>query len=164
MASRNGRLIAVGPKNSCRTRVGPAPPPIASQSAGLTAAAIGPASHFAVGTEDGHVRTSMNGGPWGRFTFGPPTRVAAIAYAPLDPRLIRVVWKSGEMAELDSSSETWRLLYRFPTGIHAAAWTRSGTMVAVAIGKEVWLVVPGAGDQATVRLLVTHEGGRDVAG
>jgi hypothetical protein len=162
MASRNGQLMAVG-KNSCRTRAGPAPPPIASRSAGLTAAAIGPASHFAAGTENGRVRTSINGGPWGRHEFGPLTRVVAIAYAPRNPRLIRVVWKSGEVAELDSSSETWRLLYRFPTGIHAAAWTRAGTMLAVAIGKEVWLVVPVAGDQATGRPLWTHDGVRDVA-
>lgn len=162
MATRNGRLVAVGRSNSCRMRGGPAPPPITLPMAGLTAAAIGANTDFAVGTESGELRTST-GGPWDAFTFGPRERVAAIAYASRHPGLIRVVWASGEVAELERASGTWRLLYQFPATIHAATWTRAGTMLAVAIGKEVWLVVPGAGDQTAGRLLWIHDGVRAVA-
>jgi CHAT domain-containing protein len=163
MASRSAQFMAVGPKNACRTCGGPAPPPVPEPWAGLKAAAIGSGSHFAVGTENGFLRTVTHGRPWGHDGFGISKPVAAIAYAPPNSRLVRVAWESGELAERDQVDQTWRLLYQFPAGIRSAAWTRAGTMLAVATGKEVWLVIPGAGEQTTGHLLWTHEGVRAVA-
>jgi sulfur carrier protein ThiS len=159
IAAQLGKFMAVGVRNACETRGWPAPPSIPPPLAGLRAAAIGPGGRVAVGTNAGYLRTWTPGRrEWDMSTFGSTEPVAAIAYAHQQPELIRVVWESGELAELDQASETWRLLHTFPARVRAAAWAKAGTMLAVAAGSEVWLVAPGAGETTAARLLWNQDG------
>ena len=164
VAARGDRLVAVGPGNGCRTSGRPSPPPITRPKAGLTAVAIGSRGHVAVGTEDGYLRTWAPGRrEWDQPKFGISKPVVAISYAGSGSALIRAVWESGEVAELDRANGTWRLLHRFPDGVRAAAWTRTGTMLAAAMGEEFWLVIPGEGGQFAARLLWPQAGVMAVA-
>jgi hypothetical protein len=164
VAARGDRLVAVGPGNGCRTSGRPSPPPITRPKAGLTAVAIGSRGHVAVGTEDGYLRTWAPGRrEWDQPKFGISKPVVAISYAGSGSALIRAVWESGEVAELDRASGTWRLLHQLPDGVRAAAWTRTGTMLAAAAGEEFWLVIPGEGGQFAARLLWPQAGVMAVA-
>ena len=167
ISTRNDWLVAVGPRNSCRTLGwSPEPPPIPEPIAGLMAAAISHDGRIALGTEQGLLRTWAPGRCWEVLRTGISTKVKAVAFVDPVPGsspggatpVIRGVWESGEVAQLSlAENESWRLLHQFPPGIRTAAWTRDGTTLAAASGKEVRLVGLTAGGDATARLLWTQE-------
>jgi hypothetical protein len=160
VAARGDWLVAAGPGNACQTRGWvAAPPAIPQPRAGLKTAAISSDGQIAVGAEGGYLRTWAPGRSWDKIEVSDialPAR--AIAFASPGSGLIRAVWESGEVRELDRGTGAWRALYRFPDKVRAAAWTRAGTMLAAATGQEVWLVSPGESGPAAARRLWTQPG------
>ncbi len=165
VAARDDWLVAAGRRNTSQTRGwSPGPSLVPEPIAGQKAAVISPHGHVAIGDESGRLRVWAPGRSWDVVYTGMSSPVRAIAFAGIGSGLIRAVWESGEVRELalGERAGTGHLLHRFPAGVHAAAWTSDGTMLAVATGHEVWLVSPGHRG-GTAALLWTQPGVRAVA-
>ena len=188
VAARDQWVVAAGPRNGLATSGwSPAPPDLLPPINGMQAAAIGPGGEIVLGDESGRVQMWSPGDQtWiqlcggtsrrcgqeeepcpvaGTGCAGTGQQVRAVTFAGTAAEKVSVAWASGEVSELPlgAGQRNWHRLHSFGTTVSAAQWRRDGAALAVAAGRDVWLVRPGGDDEATVFRAWSQDAVRAVA-
>jgi hypothetical protein len=178
VAVRDHWVVAAGQRNWFAVNGwSPKPPELLPPLNGQKSAAIGPSGEIILGDERGRIqmwapgnrkwgelcggtgklcgRTGGQCGASGKLCAGTGKQALAVTFVGSPAQMVRAVWASGEVSELSlaAGAQEWRRLHSFNANVRAAAWSHEGAMVAVAVGKEVWLVCPSrTGDGAVLPL------------
>jgi hypothetical protein len=188
VAARDQRVVAAGPRNGLATRGwSPAPPALPPPVNGIQAAAIGSGGEIVLGDESGRVQmwapgdriwTELCGGSSRRCgrpgepcasagigCAGTGEQVRAVTFAGSLVETVAVAWASGEVSKLSlgAGQQNWRRLHSFGAPIGAAQWSRDGAVLAVAVGRAVWLIRSGGDGDARALPVWTQDGVRAVA-
>lgn len=161
LAVRDGWIVAGGPRNACVTHGwSPGPPRLPPPIRGQKAAAIGSGGEIALGDEQGRLLMWVPGDSWVVLRSEAEAQVQAVTFAEGSARRVRAVWSSGEVSQLPTADGmgSWRPLHHFGADVRAAAWSKGGRMLAVAVGWQVWLVSPSRDGDVVVRRLWNQEG------